>query len=287
MKYLIYGFYALLILFFQSLLAKEFIVFKGDKTFQETDKGFMYYAGRGMPLPVSTWPDNWKSPDDYWNGHWEVRYVVKSTPKDLPFTLQTCIWEPDKDENCSSPYTAIQGPGTYTGTLKTCSSWWKKDGKPVDYTNPAGFDRLGLVFRTKSGCYVTPYNVSPNCWAQRADYIPVPMHITIVAVSAGSTFSGWDNYPVDGTSIRHSRARLKAASSSQIQFYGSRIFLADNSAAASVTIEISDLQGRRIQVLKTVPGKALNLSETIDARGTYLVNASCDGVEETGYVIIK
>jgi hypothetical protein len=76
------------------------------------------------------------------------------------------------------------------------SDWWHKNGgaNAIDISRPHHFKRMGLVFRTEAGCYVTPYNVDPNCWDQRNSYIPMSIHLTIVAVSAGASFSGWENH---------------------------------------------------------------------------------------------
>lgn len=185
-------------------VATEFLVFQGDRTFTEADGGFHYYFREGQPLPDS-WPKDWTSPIDYRKGKWHVRVELKSTPKDLPITFQTCIWMHDADgesdhvdelESCGRPHMEMSSPGVYTAHTLPMDAWWHKNsGKnAIDITRPDRFKRLGLVLRTADGCYITPYaKLTPNCWEQRADYLPIEFHVTIV-VSKGATFSGWKNY---------------------------------------------------------------------------------------------
>lgn len=189
---------------FSPLSAAEFLVFQGERTFSEADKGFHYYYRNNQEFP-STWPENWREPDDYWEGNLYIRIELKTTPENLPITLQACIWMHDADgtstttdelESCSQQRTAMSNPGVYEIRSTRISEWWHKNqgANAIDLARPRDFKRMGLVLRTDTGCYITPYNVTPNCWDDREQYLPMEFRLTIVAVSAGSTFSGWENY---------------------------------------------------------------------------------------------
>jgi len=188
-----------------SLLhGEEFLVFQGERTFSESDNGFHYYYREANDIPLS-WPDDWMEPIDYWGGKLRIRIDLKSTPKDLPLTLQACIWMHDEDgqsgygdelESCSSQKVNLSKPGVYEAETSIFKYWWHKNSgaNAIDISRPHHFKRIGLVMRTADNCYVSPYNITPNCWDQRDQYLPLQFHITIVAISAGSGFSGWKNY---------------------------------------------------------------------------------------------
>jgi hypothetical protein len=110
----------------------------------------------------------------------------------------------DELESCGTPYVAMRAPGVYIIESRCLKDWWHKNkgANVVDVSRPRHFKRLGLVLRTDKGCYITPYKVTPNCWEQRADYLPFEFHLTIVAVSQGATFSGWKTYPVAGVAAQ-------------------------------------------------------------------------------------
>lgn len=195
---------SLLLASLQPLFAGEFLVFRRDRTFAVSDNGFHYYYQEGDAFP-DTWPTNWVAPVDYYDGSWYVRVALKTTPQSLPVTYQTCIWMHDADgvssttdelESCSQVMVEMDAPFVHAISTGPIRNWWHKNegANAVDLSRPDDFKRLGLVLRTAAGCYVSPYNVEPNCWDQRADYLPMTFHLTIVAVSEGGVFSGWNRY---------------------------------------------------------------------------------------------
>lgn len=175
--------------------------------FTQSDNGFHYYYLESEDLPA-TWPVDWTDPVDYALGHFEVRVELFGTPEGRTFTLQPCIWMHDADgqsstsdelESCSYQKVRMDEPGLYTVTTAPIVEWWDKNNgrQAIDVSRPHHFKRLGLVLRTADNCYVTPYDVQPSCWDERAAYLPIDFHLTIVAVSAGETFSGWEAYPIE------------------------------------------------------------------------------------------
>lgn len=182
----------------------EFLVFRGDRTYALADNGFHYYYKLGQPLPA-TWPADWTTPVDYWGGVWQVRVTLQTSPKGNTFTLQPCIWMHDADgqsttadelESCGGRLEVRQAGATYQMATAPLAQWWHKGGGTlkIDISRPHDFKRLGLVLRKPPDCYISSYNVSPNCWSERFDYLPFDFHLTIVAVAKDATFSGWSNY---------------------------------------------------------------------------------------------
>ncbi len=188
----------------RSRQEKEFLVFKGERVFSESDRGFHYYYRNSQPFPT-TWPENWRDPVDFWGGHLAIRIVLKTTPESQPVNLQACIWMHDADgtsttadelESCSGVRTHMTGRGVYEIETNPFRDWWHKNQgrNAIDLSRPDDFKRMGLVLRTASGCYISPYNITPNCWDEREEYLPMKFEVIIVAVSEGAEFSGWENY---------------------------------------------------------------------------------------------
>lgn len=178
----------------------ELLLFDGDNLqFTTADNGFHPLINPGDALPAA----NWLTPNDYYNGgEFRIRYVIKSPANQAAGKLQTCIWtmgNGDGDgknyfpESCSSQV-AHTGVGEYFNTKLDPSSWWKKDGVPLDFTHPEWF-LIRVVLRGTSGCNVTTYNVSNACWNEWPNYQNMKFRVTIVMVAKGKTFSGWTSYP--------------------------------------------------------------------------------------------
>ena len=87
------------------------------------------------------------------------------------------------------------------------SSWWTKNGG-VNWGSRSSFDHHGLIawtYAESSHVLLSPSGYTSNplshaAWAIRAQHwFPMQVRITVVAVSSGSSFSGWDNYVGGGT----------------------------------------------------------------------------------------
>ncbi len=177
----------------------EVLLFDGaGRQFTYDDSGFHVLINPGDPLPA---PD-WLAPVDFYEGEFQVRYLIEGPADQVPGKLQTCLWTMGDDgvggnyfpESCGQQV-AHAGPGTYLVTNNlTPSTWWKNQGVPLDYAHPERF-LIRAVLRGESGCNVTRYDVNGACWDQWPLYENMTFRVTIVLVGAGETFSGWDNYP--------------------------------------------------------------------------------------------
>ena len=184
----------LLLLFFTvafigKVKGDEFLVYDGTRTFVEADRGFLYFN-----FDDNIAPSDWTTPEDYYNGSFQVRLEILDLPTSEPFRLSICVWQNGWNdvENCSPQISLNNGEDIYTGG-STPASWWKKDGKAVDFSSPGTIQSFGVAMWNESGCIISDYS-DPNCWDERVDHLPMQFRITVVAVSDGSTFSGWNNY---------------------------------------------------------------------------------------------
>ena len=180
----------------------EVLLYDGDgMQFTYDDSGFHSLIDPGDPIPA----DNWLDPVDYYNGDFQIRYVIDGPSDQAAGILQTCIWTMGDDgdgrdyfpESCNA-FVSHDGPGEYfnsgdPGTMAP-SAWWKNEDVPLDFTHPERF-LVRVVLRGADGCNVTRYDVSGACWDQWSSYENMNFRVTIVMVGAGETFSGWSNYP--------------------------------------------------------------------------------------------
>lgn len=202
-------------MFLSGLQAEEFLVYQGFRFFELSDNGFHYYHRNPDPV-AEGWPADWTQPHDFWNGHFEIRVEVFSTPQNEPFTFQPCIWMLDAErqntgesqlESCCYCRIEIEDPGVYTIATIPIRDWWHKNNgqNRIDLSRPHDFQNLGLVLRDDENRFISPYDIAPANWDDRFLYLPIDFHLTVVAVAAGSDFSGWENYPrserydLDGT----------------------------------------------------------------------------------------
>ena len=182
----------LLVLLFlvSTACSAEFLVANQQFIFSESEHGFHYFDARGDV------PSDWMSPDDFYEGQWHVRYEIVDYPSSRGINLQSCIWSEVEGnwsswkETCSG-YTACSGTGVFTANSSP-SEWWTLNGVPVNFARPDLFHNLGIVLRNESTCIISDWG--DWCWSERADYLPMRMRLTVVAVSAGSSFSGWEHY---------------------------------------------------------------------------------------------
>ena len=135
-------------------------------------------------------PTDWTSPDDYFHGTVELRFEILSQPTSRASNLQLCIEALDADETCS-PLTPISGPNVVVTDSSSPADWWYLT-QPFDFAHPESWDYLFNSLWDDQGCLLMS---GEACWNDhRADYLPMTVRMTAVAVSAGSSFSGWENY---------------------------------------------------------------------------------------------
>jgi hypothetical protein len=180
----------------------EVLLYDGDGLqFTYEDSGFHALIEPGDPIPAADWLD----PVDYYNGEFQIRYVINGPSDQAAGILQTCIWTLGDDgdgrdyfpESCGS-FIYNDGPGEYLNSSEpdtlAPSTWWKNEDVPLDFSRPERF-LIRVVLRDASGCNVTQYDVSGSCWDEWPSYENMNFRVTIVMVGAGETFSGWSNYP--------------------------------------------------------------------------------------------
>ena len=193
------------ILFSIQSFAGEFLVH--DEIYEwGTDasegKRSWYFDGAG--------PANWLTPDNYYSGQFYFRYEILSQPTSRACQMQFVIWQdwnyPTSWLEQASPLTTVYGPGSIITTNSSPATWWQYNGQPLDFSRPADFYKFGvMVWSADPSGRIAQYladrpevDIYDEIWADRFDWFPLQVRFTIVAVSAGSTFSGWENY-VDGT----------------------------------------------------------------------------------------
>ncbi len=167
----------------------EFLIFDEVFTFDETLNGFKWF------MPPANAPRDWTSPDDYENGQVYTRFEILSQPTDAASKLQFGIWQDDGKRETMSPHCELHGPGVVTHHASP-NTWWELDPNyPVDFSRAGDFLHCGIVVWSSEPLgYISTWNPNPHIWANRHKYLPMKVRATVIAVSAGSRFSGWDHW---------------------------------------------------------------------------------------------
>lgn len=135
---------------------------------------------------------NWESPVNYADGQLYFRARIYSIPVNQPgMKLGFCFWQGDR-ENCKGNDVA--------GVAGTEETWhfglhemWKKNGKEIDWSTAR--KKMGFSVRDAQNDPVS--NKTSTNWGGNNpnDWYPMNLRFQVVLVPAGSTFSGWQNYP--------------------------------------------------------------------------------------------
>ncbi|MBN1773102.1 MAG: VCBS repeat-containing protein, partial [Deltaproteobacteria bacterium] len=169
--------------------AAEFLVHDGVFTLDEAGAhahGFYWFDLAG------TEPADWQAPDDYYHGEFHVRVEALSQATSRTSQLQYCIWQDSGARETCSSFLRLDGPGSVATAHSSPADWWIL-AEPVDFSRPGDFSHQGTPLRDETGCIISDWGTD-FCWDGRADYLPYTARMTVVAVSAGSTFSGWERY---------------------------------------------------------------------------------------------
>jgi hypothetical protein len=180
---------ALLIVFVTfSYTAKsaEFLVADQEVTWGiSADTAFNWF------MPSSGVPSNWLTPADYYNGTWYVRYEVISVATTSPFGIRLGIIQNDTGKLYEQPIQQLQGTGDVV-IHSSNPSGWVKTGGGVDFSKVSEIQNLcSIIYDWNTLLQVNP---GESCWSNRYNWFPVTLRISIVAVSSGSTFTGWAGY---------------------------------------------------------------------------------------------
>lgn len=167
----------------------EFLIFDEVFAFDEGLNGFKWFR------PPAGAPADWTSPDDYENGQVYTRFEIFSQPTNAAGKLQFGIWQDGGKRETMSPHCELHGPGVVTHHASP-STWWERDpNHPVDFSRVADFLHCGIiVWSSEPFGYISTWNPNPEVWANRHKYFPMQVRATVVAVSAGGRFSGWDHW---------------------------------------------------------------------------------------------
>jgi hypothetical protein len=184
-----------------SVRSAEFVIMNNIISFSSNGNAFSHLTTNFM-----SYPQNWHSPDDYYNGKFYAYFKVLDVPTNVPFGMQVGVFQyfPSKanwdhhnfNEVCSDPV-VLQGIGNEVFYSGTPANWWKMDGRDVDFARVIDFQSVGPVLwgsNPSAPLIWTSGGGNDATWAQRAKWLPCTIQVVIVAVSYGSTFSGWANY---------------------------------------------------------------------------------------------
>jgi len=206
-----YVLFLFLVLLNTSILrtsAQEFLLIDKTFTWDENIGGdgcYGYHFWYDLGEAPTT---NWKTPYDYQNGLFYIRYEIISQPQlpgggYQPFGISFCIWadrgfEVGKWKESCATQSWFTGPGSVVVNTSSPSSWWNHPNGGVDWTALDKLWRFGNPFWIDGSCQLASAfcTCAPeSVWnTERGKYLPMDIRLTIVAVAQGYSFSGWDYY---------------------------------------------------------------------------------------------
>ncbi len=167
----------------------ELLIFDQTFTFDESLNGFNWFQ------PPASAPVDWTRPDDYEHGQVYTRFEIISQPTNAASKLQFGIWQDEGKRETMSPHCELHGSGVVTHHASP-NTWWELDpNHPVDFSRVKDFMRCGIIVWSSAPLgYISTWHPNAEVWQNRAKYYPMKVRATVVAVSAGNTFSGWDQW---------------------------------------------------------------------------------------------
>jgi hypothetical protein len=194
------GFFSLLSYRAQAQSTEFLIVDKEITWGTDATHGFSFLH------PDGTMPSNWLSPVDFYNGQMYTRYEILSVATDTPCGMQFGIfqYQPQREgytsesELCEDVRWLNDGVGSVADYHSSPSTWWANGGG-VDFSRVSDFSCMCPTIWCKNpASVVSPAGSGGDdlgiAWSKRFNWFPITVRVTIVAVGAGYTFSGWDNY---------------------------------------------------------------------------------------------
>jgi hypothetical protein len=192
------AFLAIFSLYSQCARSGEFLIIDKAITWAEDAQSAFY-----MFMPDAGMPSNWLYPDDYYNGMIYTRYEIVSVASNTPCGMQFGIfqWKDTRYGVCGELCENIRwlegGAGTVAENASSPSTWWQSYGG-VDFSKIGDLQSLSPTIWSKDprSPVAKPGQGGDDegvAWSRRFNWFPITVRVTIVAVSAGSTFSGWDH----------------------------------------------------------------------------------------------
>lgn len=169
---------------------EELLVYDLNREVTTEDRGFPY----GDAAVTAAGNIDWTSPINFADGtmHFRVEIFHQPVPKDMK--LQICFWQNGTTLESCSPLAALIGnPGATAEWSVAVSKMYKKDGLPIDWSQPRS--RVRVAIKNSKGIPVS--DIGDWNWGgdDPDEWYPLDMRFTAVVVEKGAGFSGWGNYP--------------------------------------------------------------------------------------------
>jgi hypothetical protein len=222
----------------------------------------MTWTGSGTPRFTPVYGPDLMSPANYRDGHWYMRWEVKSKPSTKLVTTQLCMWQSGFSlETCSS-CSDFTAPDVYWIDLGTPAGWWKISGG-LNWS--ASFTAVGVMLKQNScgDVLLTASACGTHCYPNATElqqHVPIETHTQVIMVSQGASLEvppEWAGCPWGepiGVSIRDMTPQRERPFSINVQQTRSAVRI----AAAGDT----GLRGR-IDIV-SADGR---IARTFDARG--------------------
>jgi len=204
--------------------AKEFLIRDEIHTFTYDSNAGGWHFWYNTAPSFNRYPDNWFDPVNFWDGRIYTRWEILEQPTNTPVAFQVVFWNnlassPNKEEmfdrSFSQLYPVRQGGKGSVSEYYTVLHDYIQWEKGIDLHEAYKLLRIGFCAIDVTGASGVKTSITSPAWGggsepwnSRSLWFPMKLRVTMVAVAAGTTFSGWSNWastpPTDGTSIGYS-----------------------------------------------------------------------------------
>jgi hypothetical protein len=231
-------------------------------------------ANKGFPWaepPAAAVNGDWTTPIDYARGTLYYRVIIRSQPSAQTMKLQFCMWQngeggEKKELEVCGPLKTVEGTAGFVATWQVkMEEQWMKNDTPLDYTR----ERItyGVAIKNRSGLAVSSYSGWNWNGENPALWYPLDMRFTVVLVSAGESFSGWQNYS-DLSAVTNKTISPTPAAHSLLKL-GAQTIALDVDPSQIRTLALYTLQGQLVVAVTLINGDQLAAQVNKLARGCY------------------
>jgi hypothetical protein len=171
--------------------AAELLVYDWNGPITKEHRGFP----RDFPPKAN---GNWISPVNYAGGTFHYRVQIRKQPVPQQMQLQFCVWQDlgvrPLSEQCGPSAKLLGKPGTVVTWSRSVAGTKLRKKRPINWARPRSTN--GVAVKDERGYPISNYGKpswnwfgeNPNRW------YPLDLRFTVVVVSKGATFGGWNKY---------------------------------------------------------------------------------------------
>jgi hypothetical protein len=173
------------------LKAAELLVYDWNRPVGQELRGFP----RDYPPRAN---GNWVSPINYAAGTFQYRVQIRRQPTPQQMKLQFCVWQDigvrPLSEMCGPTANIVGRAGTVVTWSRPVALTKLQRKRAINWARPRSTN--GVAIKDERGYPISNYGQPSWNWfgENPARWYPLDMRFTVVVVSKGAVFGGWNRY---------------------------------------------------------------------------------------------